>query len=318
MSEVLDPGVEELRAARGTAAELKLQLVALRADLPEGLIFVFEGDDDRAVYLGWTRQIGLGVRYEPFTCGGKNGVIALWRALKRDVNNLGEDVYFFVDRDFDELKGDERDDSIFVTSKYSVENYLVDSDVLDHVLKTEFHCHGHPSVRRRVLDLFDRVYEMFLYITASYNRDLHVARVLGIELQKDLPKTVGKLAIIELDQVSPSGVAATEIVVVNPELSDEQRDRLRASFDAMDRRSRYRGKFALAFFRVWLEKLSVDRRNAESDLFSGLDFDVRVPLDRLTLATLAARCDPPYELEVFLEKVMARRENVSNNGVTLE
>ena len=96
MNEVVDAEVEALRDARGSAAELKVRLVSLRSELPQGLIFVFEGDDDRGIYLSWFRQIDAQVRYEPFSCGGKAGVLRLWDAVKRDINGLSEDVYFFL------------------------------------------------------------------------------------------------------------------------------------------------------------------------------------------------------------------------------
>jgi|GEM_PF-1141213 len=305
MTESVDSQVDRLRAARGSAAELKLRLVSLRSELPKGLIFVFEGDEDRGVYLSWNRQIGLPIEYEPFSCGGKRGVLALWRAVRRDLNGLGHSVYFFVDRDFDDLGGEDPDESIFVTLKYSIENYLVTAEVLDHVLKTEFHCHGYPAARSRVIELFNRLYDEYLGVTSVYNRDLHVARISRLELVEKLPKNVSRLAKVSVDRIEPSGVRSSEVVVVDPELSEVQRNHMRTSFDELEPRDRYRGKFALAFLRAWLVRLAEERRREGSDLFMGLDHHVKVPVDRLTLATLAARSDPPYELAVFLERVYA-------------
>lgn len=300
MSEAADAEVQSLRDARGSAAELKARLVALRAEMPAGLVFVFEGDDDRSIYLSWIRQIDAEIRYEPFSCGGKTGVLRLWEAVKRDVNGLAEEVYFFVDRDFDDLRGADADSSIYMTDSYSVESYLVNSGVLDNVLKIEFHCHGSPGIRGRVVELFEKVYEEFLSVAARYNLDLYISRQASIELIKPLPKTVTKLARVDLEAVGDSGVCVEEVVVTTPKVTETQRAQFQINFDSLDRRSRHRGKFALAFFRAWLEKLAEERRREASSCFCGLKSDVKISTERLTLATLAARADPPRELAEFI------------------
>ena len=305
MNEVVEAEVEALRDARGSAAELKVRLVSLRSELPQGLIFVFEGDDDRGIYLSWFRQIDAQVRYEPFSCGGKAGVLRLWDAVKRDINGLSEDVYFFVDRDFDDLRGAVADNSIYMTDCYSVESYLVTRDVLDQILKVEFHCHSSPAVRHKVMALFETVYEQFLGVSRDYNRDLHVARTQAIELRRALPKTVSKLASVELDEVTASGVPVNQVIVTEPEITPELRDVCALQFDALDAGTRYRGKFSLAFLRAWLEKLAVERRRPGSPYFEGLNPDVKVSTEKLTLATLAARSDPPIGLAAFLERAAA-------------
>lgn len=69
--------------------------------------------------------------------------------------------------------------------------------------------------------------------------------------------------------------------------------------------TRHRGKFALAFLRSWIDKLAAERRRADSPYFDGLDPNVKISIEKLTLATLAARSDPPPELVDFLERVVA-------------
>lgn len=300
MSELADVEVQLLRAARGSAAELKTRLISLRGELPKGLIFVFEGDDDRGVYLSWIRQISAELRYEPFTCGGKSGVLRLWDAVNRDLSGLGEDVYFFVDRDFDDLRGNVANEAIFMTNAYAIENYLVCAEVLDHVLKTEFHCHERPAVRANVLALFDSDYAQFLTVSIGYNRDLHVARQLPLELKKPLPKTVSKLANVAIGNVTTSGVAVAEVVVTDPPINEAARAECASKFDSLEPKTRFRGKFGLAFFRAWLEKLAEERRTPGSAHFAGMDADVKISSERLTLATLAARSDPPRELAEFI------------------
>jgi hypothetical protein len=106
------------------------------------------------------------VVYEPFPCGGKRQVLEFREMLRRDLGNLASRVYFFIDRDFDEYRGFQPDPATtFATDQYSIENYLVTRQVLEELLKDEFHCHAEPEVRSACLDVFDERLSQFLAAT---------------------------------------------------------------------------------------------------------------------------------------------------------
>jgi hypothetical protein len=130
-TEVVDMKIEKLKGARESVAVLKLRLASLRAKLPKSLVFAFEGDDDKIVYYQWIRRIKPSLDYEPFPCKGKRRVIQLREMLKRDLNKLGEGVYFFVDRDFDleDVPGCNFSERTFITDKWHVSFVPVHADV---------------------------------------------------------------------------------------------------------------------------------------------------------------------------------------------
>lgn len=297
MSELL----EELKASRGSSAELKLKLITLRNELPDDYILVFEGDDDRAIYFSWMRYLDANFQYEPFTCDGKKSVLKLKGAVDRDAGGLGRKVLFFVDRDFDDLSSIEVDDSIYVTDGYSVENDLVNADVLDEVLKIEFHCHQAPASRRLVLAAFEDAYAAFIEASSAVNFELFVARRYRIELEDDLPKSVHRFVDVGLHAVTALPIHPSEIVRPIRPIEDSEREASRAQFEGFDRRMRFRGKFALSFFMKWLEKLAEERRAQRNGLFEGLPANVRVAHGRLSLATLASRSSPPESLFAFMD-----------------
>jgi hypothetical protein len=78
-------------------------------------------------------------------------------------------VYFFVDRDFDDLQGRSAHERLFITNKYSVESYLVCDRLLEELLKIEFHCNGHAAVRTKIIEKFKKAYEAFLTVTKEVN-----------------------------------------------------------------------------------------------------------------------------------------------------
>jgi hypothetical protein len=119
--------------------------------------------------------------------------------IDRDLGGLSEGVYFFIDRDFDDLRGHAPSSDLFMTDAYSVENYLISEGVLEEVLKNEFHCHAEPAFRHDVIQLFKKVHEDFLAVTREINYRLFVARRLKIELTAHLPDKISHLAALTVD-----------------------------------------------------------------------------------------------------------------------
>ncbi|WP_164741629.1 DUF4435 domain-containing protein [Xanthomonas arboricola] len=302
MAEVAET-VDALRKARGSAAELKLKLINLRAELPGVSIFVFEGDDDRGVYFSWVRYLDASFRYEPFSCGGKSGVLKLKQAVDRDSGDLAQGTYFFIDRDFDESRGLTLDDRIYMTDRYAVENYLVTPEVLDEVLKIEFHCHGEPQLRKLVVEKFNQVYDKFMEVSADINRELHAARRLCVELEEDLGKKISNFADVKLDNVTRLPATAHEIIKPVRLITENERAALLEEFNSLIPRERFRGKFALSFFMKWLDILAQDRRGECTGIFQGLNGGVRVRLDHLAPATLASRSIPPDSFRLFFSQI---------------
>lgn len=304
MSEgVPDHYISQMKAARGAPAVLKLRLAQVRSACPETPIFAFEGDDDKLVYYQWIRQVRPLLSYEPFVCRGKGSLLSLRAAVLRDVTGLKDGIYFFVDRDYDDLRDQPEDSSTFVTEFYSVENYLVSTDVLDLLLQNEFHCEGKPDLRRSVLSLFNTTYEAFLERTKEVNRRIYIARMLKIEIEKSLPTKWSHLSAIHLDSIGDL-VAPPEILVPlksNPSIEDWKTHS--ENFDKLDPRSRYRGKFAMIFFLRWLDHLASDYASGSSSIFRGLDTNGKARVSELRIGNFASKSPHPSGLKAFVEAV---------------
>jgi hypothetical protein len=291
--------VDRLKEARGGSAELKLKLIRLRADLPEVAIFVFEGNDDRSVYYNWVRYLRSEFRYEPFTCQGKGPVLSLKQAVDRDADGLGRNVYFFIDRDYDDSKGVALDDSLYMTDYYSVENYLVTAEVLEGLLKIEFHCHSEPAVRVSVINEFNRLYEEFLHEIVDVNELLHCARLTPVKLANSVPAGIGRIVSISLDDVDRSGESAFDFLAPVRAIEASEMAALASQFASLSPRERHRGKFSLSWFFQWLRILGAERVKQSGALFAGLSKEVKVSVDKISIATLAARSSPPQSFRDF-------------------
>ncbi|WP_162239259.1 DUF4435 domain-containing protein [Methylobacterium sp. Leaf100] len=293
--------LERVKSSRQSGAVLKAKLITLRTDFPEAIILVFEGDDDKIVYGQWIRRLRPNLRYEPFPCGGKKEVRGLKNAVLRDLNGLGQKTYFFVDRDFDDLAGFNGTESVFMTEMYAVENYLVSKEVLEELLRDEFPCHGRPDKRADVINLFDADYARFLDITAALNRRIFVSRRIPIELKKRLPTSLRSLATIELGNITPVEIELESIVVYERDPTSDEIVGLDDQFIDLDPATRYRGKFALKFFRDWLGKLADECQKEGTIIFAEVSGPVRRA--EFVISNFASKSRLPTGLHEFVEAI---------------
>lgn len=302
MSEGVDAAVAAMINARDSSATLKLALLHVRGRLPRLAIFVFEGTDDKVPYRVWTQRLRPGLAFEPLPCRGKGNVLLLRAAVERDANDLKDGVYFFVDRDFDDLRGEHPSEKTFMTETYSFENSLVSRPVLDLLLADVFHCDDSES-RARVTEDFEKDYEAFLTVTKNINRRIFVCRKAGIQCA-NLPDKIAKVANVSLNRVDALARPVAEIVRLDREPDNADQDKHGAAFDLLEPRSRYRGKFALMFFMKWLQLLADDRNSEHSQYFAAKRAgEPKIKLEEIKVGLLASYSDPPKGLSEFLSRV---------------
>ncbi len=298
-----DEYLDRLKSGRKSPAVLKLRLAQFRVTAPDITVFALEGDDDKVIYSQWIRRIRPTLQYEPFPCDGKAGVLMLRGVVLRDLGNLGKNIYFFLDRDYDDLRDVEHVQCIFMTDSYSVENYLVSEEVLVELLRNEFHCHGRPDIRESIRQVFSSAYDEFLVATREINRRIFVARRLGIKLKHQLPAKPNAIAHIELNRIRSLDKAPEEVVVYLTIATPAEFARLSEKFDSLDPRSRYRGKFALTFFQRWLSELADEFSTSKLGLFAGLDVKSKVRISELVVSNFASKSELPIGLKDFIQAV---------------
>lgn len=302
-----DEYLRELKQGLSARAVLKAELADFKSSCPSSYIFACEGTSDTIIYSHWIAKLQPDLDYEPFICRNKNQLLQLFDSMQRDLNGLRENVYFFIDRDFDELKGRNANSSVFMTETYSIENYLVCKEILDDLLKIEFRCHGNKEVRKRIIALFESVYEEFLDRTKEINFRIYLARKIGIRQIEDLPKRLSDLADVQLDSVKVGQGQPSILVQLEREPSDAEKEEHKSDFEKLDRQSRYRGKFAILFFNKWLSLVLTDRNSANSSFFNGLPqegFAGKAP----SFDVLASKSQPPEAFRIFLQKLTEVQE----------
>ncbi|MGN8113316.1 DUF4435 domain-containing protein [Labrys sp. 22185] len=308
-SNVPDDLVERAKKARETSAALKIQLINLRQKIPQRLIFVFEGKDDVTAYMHWIKRIDSKISFEPFVCNGKRNVLSLRSSVQRDTDDLADGVYFYIDRDFDDSAGAELGTDIFMCEAYSIENYLVNEEVLEELLKDELQCHGFPEAREEIIRQFSKVYREFLSVTCDLNFYLYCGKKLGSDLANSVPDKINKIVAVSLDGVAELDPPVEKAIEAAIKSHAQFSDGLRADFELMDPPMRFRGKFSLMFFFRWLELLARERIDRLTALTASLSPVTRTRFSQINIGTMAARSAIPKGLAEF-----AKAANEGNRG----
>jgi hypothetical protein len=171
--------------------------------------------------------------------------------------------------------------------------------VLEELLKIEFHCHAEPAVRDLVINEFNRLYDKFLLEIADVNELLHCARLTPVKLADSVPSAIGKIVSLSIDDVSRTGESAADFLAPIRPIEASEIAAAAAQFAALSPRERHRGKFSLSWFFQWLRILGAERVKQSGSLFAGLSKEVRVSVDKISIATLAARSSPPQSFREF-------------------
>ncbi len=299
----MDQQVAALVRARGDTSVAKYKLLNIRERYPSGPLIVVEGDEDRPVYAHWLFRLSPDLAYEFFVCNGKRSAKKLVTALAEDKSDLSHDIYFFVDRDFDDLKGFQVTDNIMMLEGYSFENYLVDERVLENLLRLAFPLDAVPNLRKKITETFSDDYDNFLAISADVNRIIFVARHTMINVDDAIPKGVSDIATVALNDVRPVGKDASDVIRCAVMLNDPSHQNLHDEFSSLDPRMRYRGKFAMKFFMTWLSELISELKHPRIGLFADAPrSDTKIINTEISFGAMAARSSIPERLLTFLKE----------------
>ncbi|MBV5282067.1 MAG: DUF4435 domain-containing protein [Paludibacter sp.] len=101
------------------------------------LHFFFEGLDDQSFYANYLEStFPDNYEFNYYVCNGKDNVYSNYKNINWTVYNKNR-VLFFTDKDLDDIIGvtNVKDENIFETQYYSIENYLVTAEVYGRFLR---------------------------------------------------------------------------------------------------------------------------------------------------------------------------------------
>lgn len=298
-----DSSVKEMINSRASDSVLKQKIEEILSDSDSGIVFAFEGNDEKIVFTKWIERIDSRIEYDIFLCQGKGNARKLSRVCDRDIEgDLKNKLFIFVDRDYDDLYGFANIENIFMTEMYSIENYICTPLTINKILQHEFPLHDEKILREDILSVFNRLFSEFLVLVKEINRKLYIASKTGVEI-KGKPDKISKICSITLGSIAPKNPPAEDTMSYQSTPSAHDLYKFSNEFNMLDMKTRYRGKFHFFFMQKWINILADSFQQRTTPWFNKFGEGYTVARSELTMGSYASKCEYPSQLPQFLDLV---------------
>jgi hypothetical protein len=280
--------LDKMRASRSNPQVALISYTTVRGKNPEKLICVFEGYEDLPYYETIFNRVGNTTAFSSIIAKGKDQVLSLRTILKS--NHYKDDkVRFFIDHDFDGLKGNAAGEDIYITEGYYIENHLADANILSSLLNSEFKCCavGDDSAVHTINELFDNFLSAFFEIMRPANQAIYYARTHDVKL-KNIEDRIGEYFLLTLEGITATHSDQFDLIGW-PDGIDRNISSVETDFSRLDPHMQWRGKFIFELFVKFLHQLKSDRTSDTPKLFekkAGVKFDPNGDIIRV-LASLS-------------------------------
>lgn len=124
-------------------------------------LLFFEGDDDPSFYLPHIRAQNNSREYISFICNGRGEVIKTLELIDNDGRAYSHSL-FFIDKDHNDLVGLNKSNvRLFQTTFYSIENYLVSTDIINSYWVEALHLDTLDKRKIAFIDYFNLTLKSF-------------------------------------------------------------------------------------------------------------------------------------------------------------
>lgn len=315
---------DDLRQERENPRAAFLQFLFNNKKGTEGIHIFVEGKSDSSFFTNFVRIYALDAQeiYPCYICGDKESV---YKAYKLATNvNTQSILLFFVDKDLSDIFNENwpKAQNIYVTDYYSMENYLVSTDMLSRVWTEMIHFSGlsvefSDIYQNKLIAELNRFHQFCLPIMAWYIYLRKKGKKPNLKNLKfsDLFAFTEDLFLQQSDKVSEIGVF--EFIEqacgakINPDWKSENPDWKSEISEIADNlaspspKNYIYGKLELVFFIKFIETLVKHLHNGISKKDSKARAWLNPDLyESNAIAVLAPRALLPLSLKIFLQNNM--------------
>ena len=310
---------EQLSKKKDAAAVSIMKFNKLRGKLPNETFAIVEGDEDPIFYSAIFGRLEFDCHHIFFIANGKDNVLKLRDYVHRskEAPKSGKNIYF-IDRDFDDLKGMPPGEDIYVTPTYSIENIAVSRSGLQKLLLTRFKLAEEETINDidSVLNKFDVLLTQHHEALAEANRLIHFVRKKSLSGERYTSGSINS-SLSKFAELEPSDLTVKKIATGNEllallsicrEIDALAFDELLNEFESLNPHTQWRGKFLYYLFRRFVGILVEDRNSKTPSFFS--KGGGKVSLDTSPnsfIGTLASLCEIPDCLRRFMDNVQAEQ-----------
>lgn len=295
--------VEILREAKRSIAVTLHNYLQLRNHNKDECIYIFEGNEDYSFYSTLINRIlERSVKITPLCVNGKENVLALRDKLEINEETSYQKVLYFIDRDYDLLKGRTQTNNLYMTPSYSIENLLVTEKNLKELLIGEYYCndnHANEDITK-IIELYRNRLNEFTSVMKKTNQLIHYIRVQKIKVKAIDVDAFKKIAKVSLEEVSCLSHDCWQHIGLTSDISTEYLNITKKEFDKLDPVKNWRGKFLYAFFSKFLALLKEDRGKKKPTYFKERKNMTFNPTGDI-IRTLASMIEIPICLKSFVK-----------------
>ncbi|HCT4905027.1 TPA: DUF4435 domain-containing protein [Klebsiella pneumoniae] len=293
-----------LRKKREADAVMQLRFNKFLSKAGNEIILAVEGDDDVTFYTTVLQRVyskcAIG-----FVCNGKDGVLQLRNIVRGKKTYSSVNLTFYVDHDFDGLKGDTPSYDLYCTPTYSFENILVDIRVLNTLLSSEYRCNGFDGLNdiESIGNIYYKRLDEFNTCMKLANNIIHHLRTNGIQ-SANIDNDIKKYVRISLDGVQ-SNCEYNDLLTLIGVRDEEELSTFNAGeevFEKLNPVKSWRGKYILSFFIKILSDLKEDRGRKTPVYFSSKKKMTFNPSNDV-IRTLTSCAPIPDCLVAFMNKI---------------
>lgn len=299
--------VDELRQSRESSATAFQEFIRNYPKNRASIHAFFEGHDDFSFYKGFiSHYVVEDNQLKAYKCGNKNEV---YKTYNKIIDSGRDDVtiIFFVDKDFSDLLGEIYPNSnrIYVTDHYSIENYIVSSEMLFRIWEEIFNftniTFDYAKIEERFFAELQNYYAWALFLASwiilmRRNGEKPVLR--NINLSK-ICSVNENMSFSGSDIIDTQKYVERVCSVTTPKNFESEINLIINEINKNEPKKYVRGKFELWFFVKFVNKLYLVIR---SQLTKGESIKMRTQInEENAIEVLGPRTRIPESLKLFLE-----------------
>ncbi|KJG20996.1 hypothetical protein UB37_12460 [Photobacterium iliopiscarium] len=156
------------------------------------ITFFVEGEDDQFFYPMKARS-HIPNQIVPLQCGGKDGVLEIWKLTKKDRLENNIKIGYFIDKDFDTPLSSDLRDYIYETPVYSVENLCFNKQTFINIYTEKFNMTPADNNYHSAITYYDTMSSDFfnslldINIWFYYQRKFNTDKNKTVKFPKKIP-----------------------------------------------------------------------------------------------------------------------------------
>jgi len=292
--------IDEMREGRCCSASAFLVFTSKYRLFSDHVFCFYEGEDGK--YYNQKIKGLIGESIVPIIVGNKQETLRLWRRLKDDSLYKGVHKMFFVDRDMDNIP-DDKDDDLYVTPCYSIENFYANRFCFSNIIESEFLVNKTDNDYKKCMDLFEKMFNEFNQIMLGFNALVYLKAKNSINSDGVNACDIQTKKLVSIDDkcVKPHRKHSNEIEKYRSALAVSEEEFEAAKCELSNRGSFeqiFRGKNQLDFLSLFIKYLK--QLHSKGEFFEVRRNTVKIVIDKNRLSQLSQYAVFPECLKAFI------------------